>query len=313
MKTLIVNSIEPACGVYQFGVNLYNILNSVQSSNKWHIANCSSGIDVLNAVNTINPNAIIFNYHPITQPFVNLDLIKQTGKVCIGIYHPITQKIADTIQPNLFHHWICSDPSLITKNQHISKFSRPIYQWVNPYPIPQVPTFGTFGFGFANKGFPKIIKEVQKQYDNAVIRMHLGFSKFIDPDGVQSKQRITESLKLIKKPGINLVASHNLLSPLELLQFLGQNTANIFLYDNMDNGISSTIDYALAVRRPIIISKSYMFRHIWGAQPSISIKEKTIPEIVANGFAPLEPYLQAWRPQNLSNELTAILERFITL
>jgi len=79
----------------------------------------------------------------------------------------------------------------------------------------------------------------------------------------------------------------------------------------MYRGISSTIDYALAVKRPIIISNSYMFRHIWGAQPSILFEKKSIPEIVANGFTPLEPFVRAWHPQNLANELTAIIDRFL--
>ena len=240
---------------------------------------------------------------------MNPDLIRQTEKLCIGIYHEITQEVADSIKPDQFHHWICSDPSLVTKNSHISKFSRPIYQWRNPYPIPQVPTFGTFGFGFVDKGFPRIIQAVQQQYDHAVIRMHIASNKFGSTD--EAQQRVTECLNLINKPGISLVATHNLISPQELLQFLGQNTANIFLYHNMYRGISSTIDYALAVRRPIIISKSYMFRHIWEAQPSILFEEKSIPEIVANGFTPLEPFMQAWHPQNLANELTAIIDRFL--
>ena len=32
---------------------------------------------------------------------------------------------------------------------------------------PDVPIFGSFGFGFENKGFDKIIQYVNEQYDNA--------------------------------------------------------------------------------------------------------------------------------------------------
>ena len=50
----------------------------------------------------------------------------------------------------------------------------------------------------------------------------------------------------------------------DLLIFLQSNTMNIFLYDNLHGrGISSTIDYALSVRRPLGISDSFMFRHIY--------------------------------------------------
>jgi hypothetical protein len=310
MNVLIINSTEPACGVYQFGVNLYNLLYSAQSPFNWHIAYCADGNSVLQAVRNLNPKAVIFNYHPSTQPYVSPQFIQRIGKRCLGIYHEITQQAADSMAPTPFHHWICSDPSLVTSNRHISKFSRPIYQWNNPYPTPDVPTFGTFGFGFTNKGFFKVVQMVQDQYDTAVIKMYIGYSKFFDPTGAEARQRVVEARSLIKKPGISLIASHELLSPLQLLEFLGQNTANIFLYDNMYRGISSTIDYSLAGRRPIIINKTYMFRHIWGAQPSILVDEKSIPEIVAQGFAPLEPFYQAWSPQNLANELTTIVTRF---
>jgi hypothetical protein len=264
----------------------------------------------MNAVNAIKPQAIIFNYHPVTMPFVGHELIKSTGRLCFGVYHEITYEAAAVTNTGPFHHIVAADPTIPTNNPCISKFGRPIYQWGNPYPVPVVPTFGTFGFGFKNKGFPFIVQKIQEQYDEAVIRMHIGFSRYFDPTGAEAMARVQESIGVINKPGIKIVPSHDFLSPLDLLNFLGQNTANIFLYHEMHRGISSTIDYALAVKRPIIINKTYMFRHIWGAKPSICIEDRTIPEIVASGFVPLQPFYDVWSPQNLANELTTIISRF---
>ena len=307
---LIINSTESACGVYQFGVNVYNLLYSAQSHYNWHISYCASAADVLRAVGSIKPHAIIFNYHPTTMPWVGLDLIKATKRLCIGIYHEITHEIAQTTGPGAFHHLIASDPTLQAGNPHISKFSRPIYQYGNPYPIPTIPTFGTFGFGFQNKGFPIVVQKIQEKYDEAIIKMHIGYSKFFDPTGAEARARIQESQSVITKPGIKIIPSHDFLTPLGLLQFLAANTANIFLYHEMHRGISSTIDYALAVKRPIIVNKTYMFRHLWNAKPSICIEDRTIPEIVASGFVPLQPFYDAWNPQNMANELTTIISRF---
>jgi hypothetical protein len=42
-----------------------------------------------------------------------------------------------------------------------------------------------------------------------------------------------------------------------------------------------------------------MFRNFAGANPSIFIDDVTLPEILANGTAPLEPFLSSWTPAAL--------------
>ena len=55
----------------------------------------------------------------------------------------------------------------------------------------------------------------------------------------------------------------------DILKFLKSNDMNIFLYDynksipDDEIGISSVIDYALSVRKPLGISNSLMFKHIY--------------------------------------------------
>jgi hypothetical protein len=208
-----------------------------------------------------------------------------------------------------FHHWICSDPTLFP-NRHISKIGRPVYtQYANPYPPPYQTIIGTFGFGFKNKGFARLATVVQEQFDQAIIKVHIAFSKYFDPTGGEAQARIQEMRNIITKPGIQLVASHNLLSVVELLDFLAQNTVNIFLYDEMHRGISSTIDYALAVNRPIAINRTQMFRHIYNAKPSILIEETDLPTIIKNSILPLIPFKQVWTPQNLVSEVNAIISK----
>jgi hypothetical protein len=54
------------------------------------------------------------------------------------------------------------------------------------------------------------------------------------------------------KPGILLLITHDFFSTNEILTFLQSNTMNIFLYDQMHGrGISSAIDYAISVKKPI--------------------------------------------------------------
>ena len=66
------------------------------------------------------------------------------------------------------------------------------------------------------------------------------------------------------KPGIIIMVINEFFSTNEILRFLKSNTMNIFLYDKMlGRGISSTIDYAISVKKPLAISDSFMFRHIY--------------------------------------------------
>jgi hypothetical protein len=92
----------------------------------------------------------------------------------------------------------------------------------------------------------------------------------------------------------------NFISDDELLEFLAGNDLNIFFYQKYPtyNGISSSIDYALSVKRPIAICRSNMFSHIWNTTPSICAEDSSLKEIINNGFSPLEHYYNQWSHSN---------------
>ena len=84
----------------------------------------------------------------------------------------------------------------------------------------------------------------------------------------------------------------------EILFFLHSNTMNIFLYDTMTGkGISSVIDYALSVKKPIGISDSYMFRHIYTDE--ICLYKRTIADCMAAAPAHLHRFLEEYSHNNL--------------
>jgi hypothetical protein len=88
----------------------------------------------------------------------------------------------------------------------------------------------------------------------------------------------------------------------QLLDWLNSNTINIFLYDTMfGRGCASTIDYALSVQRPIGISDSYMFRHIYS--DDICVYKTPIKDIIENGLHYLEHYKTKWSNANLIKQL----------
>ncbi len=98
-----------------------------------------------------------------------------------------------------------------------------------------------------------------------------------DRAGTTAK-KLAESLrKSVKKSGITLEITHHFFSDSELLDFLAQNTLNVCMYDPfelcaMRGGLSSAVDQAISVRRPIAITNNPLLRHLASIKPSIVIK-----------------------------------------
>jgi hypothetical protein len=82
---------------------------------------------------------------------------------------------------------------------------------------------------------------------------------------------------------------------------------NIFLYDTMHGrGVSSTIDYALSVKKPLAISDSYMFRNIYSDE--ICLYKKPIRECLMKS----KPYISQFL-EKYSNEKLRLVFKHILL
>jgi SAM-dependent methyltransferase len=84
---------------------------------------------------------------------------------------------------------------------------------------------------------------------------------------------------------------------------------NVFLYeDTAGRGLSSAVDNALAVKRPIAVSNSSMFRHVLQAAPSVSLEKSSLKSIISAGFAPLERLVTQWDQEHLEWEFDRIID-----
>ncbi len=318
---LIISHSQKQCGVHEFGKNIAEALRSSTHYNFTYVE--CSGIPELNQlVVTHQPVAIIYNYHPSTMPWLTMKVI-HTFKISrikrikvpqIAIQHEVTQQWADHRDNRLFDYYIAADPTLLLKNPIVFKTGRLIIKAADHFPVPEVPVIGSFGFGTPNKGFEELVKAVQQDYDKAIIRFNIPAADFGDKEGINARKIADDCRKLIVKPGIELSITHDFFSRSQLMEFLGRNTVNVFLYqDKQGRGISSTIDYALGVDRPVVVSDSIMFRHLHNVEPSIVYGRNTIRQIVENGIAPLAKLKEEWNSTNLVWEyeriITAVLKR----
>lgn len=275
---LFINSVEKQCGVYQYGLRLFNQLSR---KDIFEYAEIGSQNDLINRLNTKKYDACILNYHSALFGWWNQPI------KTFYIYHEgglqIDPKYVLNTDPN------CSMGLGIP---------RPIYQGTITTIKNDGLTFGSFGFGFENKGFERIITTVQHQYDNATIKLLIPFAHFGDEHGEQSRRIADKCKSLITKPGIKLEINHNFLSNEELINFLASNDMNIFLYDYMPGrGCSSVVDYALAANKPLAISNSLMFRHIYSDE--ICAYKRPIKDILADGNKHILPFLKKWNPTTL--------------
>jgi hypothetical protein len=248
------------------------------------------------------PLVIIYNFYPST-----LGWCVEMPKLLPGVRHILIRHEPEPWGLPPGFEEIFPDP---TEPEIPGKWKtgRLVKEYVNTYPAPARPTFGSFGFVFG-KSFGWVVELIEKEYDDATIKIHIPAAFFGDADGKGARKAADEARSYVRKPGTVLKITHDFLEPAGLIEFLASNTANIFCYStNWGRGISSTIDYALTARRPIAITDSRQFKHLDGIKNLICIPEyTTIKEIVERGNKPLEIYQQAWAPDNLIKSYERII------
>jgi len=312
-KILIISHKERQCGVYQYGLN---ISEALQKSQRYQFVyyECNGKDELAKAIKIIDPQVIIYNYYPATMPWLNERITRSYSIPQLGIMHEVTQEEADNATKDMFDFYLCPDPTLIVRNPAVIKTKRLIPSYINMKNLPEIPTIGSFGFGFRDKGFERIVELVHQEFDIANINILMPFNDIVDKGGKQHALATAKRCRsLVKKPGIKLHISHDFLSKKDLLDFLAANTINVFLYDlGKSRGISSTIEYALAVQRPLAINKCGMFRHIVNTTPSICIEDSTLQEIISQGIVPLVPYYNEWSEAAFIYDYERIIDQILT-
>lgn len=313
IKVLFISRKAEHCGVNDYGKRVNAIL---QNSTLFdvHFAEIETPTEYVEWYNKVMPEVVLYNYYPTILPFVTDNFIEPIRHIPhVAVYH----EVGFGFSPN----GIIDIDFTKSDNPDGNFFAspRPLFNYsVEEYSVPNdVPVIGSFGFGFPDKNFPKIAELVCSQFDKALIKLSIPFATFGDAEGNMARTEADKVREVIEKSGntgIELEVNHNFMEHTDVLNFLRGNDINVFLYDKHESrSLSSTIDYALSVRKPIAISNSAMFRHIQSATPSICVDDLTLPEIIANGITPLEPFYEQHSNKKLLEKyeyaLTTILNK----
>jgi hypothetical protein len=280
-KILFVSHTKKRCGVHEFGLSVAEALKKSKRYSLVYVE-CSSPEEFITTVAGVNPAAIIYNYYASTMPWLEKSLTAKFVVPHIGIMHECTQAAADAADTSLFDYHIAPDPTLMATNPIVFKTGRVVPPYENRFSLPAITTIGSMGFATHGKGFERLMVAVQEEFDQAIIRLHIPVGDFADSS---VKDLVARCQALVRKDGIKLITSHEFLEKDQLLDFLAQNTLNAFFYDKCEGrGISSAIENALAVKRPLALTRSHMFRHVLSgnpflAEPPICIEPASGPHV----------------------------------
>lgn len=301
---LFINHSEKACGVQQYGKRVAQIFKASKKYNVIYAEpTCSN--ELCGLIQILKPKATIYNYLPETMPWLNpmiIEKIRASGYTIQGlIVHNVGYQ-------NWFDFYLHQNPHYPQNGRNYSLL-RPLFNSNRLAPFIFKPTIGTFGFGSKVKHYDDICGLVNEQFDEAEINMHLTVSHF-RPNHEELIEVKSQCRSRIKKPGITLNFTSDFKDDEEILDFLNGNSVNVFLYNYYPNynGISSVIDYALSVRRPIAVCKSNMFAHINNVFPSICIEDRTLPEIIDNGIESISRFRDLWSNANFVKHLEGVID-----
>lgn len=309
MKIFIVNHSVENCGVYQYGKRF----GSIASKSKKHdfiYYEMNSEDELTKEYNIHHPELIIYNHLSGTMPWVTEELVQKyrdSGVKQYLIVHNVGYA-------TFFDGYLHQNPYYAGIDENNFALARPLFDYCPPAAEKDCDTLhvGSFGFGFRVKHFDQICRIVNRDFPNRAVQinLHLTSSHFC-PNANDIASIRQDCLRSITHDNIKLNMTHDFLTDSDMLNFLYRNDLNIFFYQNYSgyNGISSTIDYALSVKKPIAICKSNMFSHIWDVQPSICVEDNSLPDIIGNGFAPLEEKYSSWTNEKFINILESVVEQ----
>lgn len=297
LRVLFVNSVAKTCGVYQYGHRLARVFKKTTDAH-FDYVEVSSAMEYHRFLENNPPyGVVVYNYHPGPMGWLNSRTIRRTH-TNVGILHdPCATDFFDFLLDSdpgaengilrpLFQHTVSSPPSMSDEDFRCFVEERE----------EGVPVFGSFGFGFTNKGFHKVIQMVNEQYDRAIIKLLITRGAYVPDHFTNETLALCRAVRV--KEGIQVRYYEKFVEDDELLWFLSSTDMNIFLYDRMEGrGISSVMDYALSVDTPLGISDSDMFRHIY--DDGICLYKNPIETCRKNSMSHCQQFREAFCHANL--------------
>jgi hypothetical protein len=300
MRVLITNTDKVECGVGQFGKRIYNLASrSTKVDYFYKIVPTRESFE--STVDILQPEYIIWNYHWDRIPWLNVNDIKKYPEIKhYFVWHD--GSMVDYYDKFLFFGYeFIGTPNTVPESRK-ALLPRPLFEYKGDYPKNDIVNIGSFGFSSGNKRFPQLVKLINDTFSEAVINYHITRPWFGDNHGYHLGNIIDACRKNNTNPNIKLNITTEFIDENKLLEFLAKNDINVFYYEgNPNSGLSAALDYALAVKRPVAVTRASLLRHV--ANENTLLENNTIQQILNKGLKPLEKQREKWSIENFVTEM----------
>jgi hypothetical protein len=304
LKGLFVNTEKAVCSIHESGLMVYDCIK--------HSRKISFDYTEIRKEKPELPGGYdlyIFNYHFSTTGWLDTKSVK----LLPGLKGTIVLEILPNdpfvyCSPFDFDFYCVLDPSMTLKHKKVFPFPRPLdnYSGALSKKENEIPVIGSFGFATKGKGFEHVVEAVNKEFEEAIIRINIPHGTYTDPSH-QYAMELAENCKSLAKKGIEVKVTHDFMSKDELIYWCSENTLNCFLYDRDMPGLAATTDQAVTSERPLAVSDNPTFRHITKyiqPYPALSLKES-----IAQTAETVKKIKQDWSGESFVKLFDAMLEK----
>jgi hypothetical protein len=259
MKGLFINTEQAICSIHESGLMVYNCIKESKEFTLEYTELKQEKLDI-----PANYDFYLFNYHFSTTGWLNTKSVRNLP----GLKGTVVLEILPNdpfvyCSPFDFDFYCVLDPSMKFRHKKVFVFPRPLDEYAGELSTKEntIPVIGSFGFATKGKGFEHVVTAVNKEFEEAVVRINIPHGTFTDPSHHYA-QELAAQCKAIAKPGIDVQITHEFMSKEKLIYWCSENTLNCFLYDRNMPGLSATTDQAITSQRPLAVSNNATFRHI---------------------------------------------------
>lgn len=303
MKGLFINNKKAKDSIYESGFMVYECLLLCKHL-KWDYIE----IDISNRQIPKGYDFYFFNYHPFTMPWLETRTLKKYLGFCITMVLEVAPNDPFVYCPSShFNAYCVLDPTVKLNNKNVYVFPRPLEKVDFTLPVANnpIPVIGTFGFATKGKGFQHVVEAVNKEFDEAIVKINIPYGDFV----ANSKEYaffLADVCKQRAKDGIEVQVTHDFMSKKELISWCAANTLNCFLYDRNMPGLAATTDQAVSSGQALAVSNNDTFRHITRylpPYPRISLKES-----ISKSSPIVKKIREDWSQDNFARIFEGVIE-----
>lgn len=306
------NAHKPICSMYYRGLAAFEGFKLSQKVDFEYI-DASDDSEIPDFINQYD--LIVFNYHPTTMADISDHILRQITPFKIGLIWDMTKDpfSFQSHWPSGFNAVIYPDPLLNNSDNLLWQFDRIVPRTKFSYkPVNfQNPIISTFGIPDDRKSIENIIYAINEEFTTATFRINFSPGSHIPSAGLSEIRRRSQLATDIAHSGIKVEYSEKFMSFDDLMMWLNESDLNIFFYDKSRDethlkNLPSTLDDAIAAKRPIAVSDNECVKHF--TQYQTPYPDSSLVDIMYYGLDNIKVVYNKWSPKNWAAKFDTYIE-----